>query len=189
MRDNVIERISSAGSSGIKKTDLKRAFGKGCEDVIQELLDKEVVIADKKGSAYFVWTKQNYLTYLSQKDPKFKIVLNMINSINQTDMVNEHANNSYGSQTTLSLQGYTDSNVGFEKEFNRFLAESVTSIGWTPFSQIRKKICESHNISRERFYLLASDLVETHREKYEVSTGGEEGLLIRGLVHGFVRNV
>lgn len=189
MRDSIVERISSAGPSGIKKTDLKRVVGKGCDDIIQELLDKEEIIVDKKGSAYFVWTKKNYLTHLSQKDPKFKIVLNMINSINQTDTVNEHTNSQHGAQTTVSLQSYTDANVGFEKEFNQCLSESATSIGWAPFSQIRKKICESHNISRERFYSLASDLVETHREKYEVSTGGEEGLLLRGLVHGFVRNV
>ena len=189
MKNSILERVSSAGSNGIKKTDLKRVIGKSCDDILQELLDKEEVIVDKKGSAYFVWTKQNYLTYLSQKDPKFKIVLNMIKDVNQTtNTIKEHTNGSE-TQTTVSLQNYMDTNLLFEKEFDRCLAESSISIGWASFSIIRKKICESHNISRESFYSLASSLVETHREKYELSTGGEEGLLVRGLVHGFVRNV
>ena len=190
MKASILERVSSVGSNGIKKADLKRVIGKSCDDILQELLDKEEVIVDKKGSAYFVWTKQNYLIYLSQKDPKFKIVLDMIKNVNQTEnTIKEHANGSGETQTTVSLQSYMDTNLVFEKEFDRCLAESSTLIGWAPFSLIRKKICESHSISRESFYSLASSLVETHREKYELSTGGEEGLLVRGLVHGFVRNI
>lgn len=190
MKVSILERISAEGSNGIKKTELKRILGKSCDDILQELLDKEEIIVDKKGTVYFVWTKQNYLTYLSQKDPKFKIVLDMIKNVNQTpNSVRECPNSSGEALTTISLQSTVDTNLVFEKEFDRCLAESSISIGWAPFSLIRKKICESNNISRESFYSLASTLVETHREKYEMSTGGEEGLLLRGLVHGFVRNV
>ncbi|TLX65631.1 MAG: hypothetical protein E6L02_07905 [Thaumarchaeota archaeon] len=69
------------------------------------------------------------------------------------------------------------------------MTESSTSIGWAPFSEIRKKICESKKLSTENFYTMATNLVERHREKYEVSSGGQEGIIMRGLVHGYVRNV
>ncbi|MDE1830636.1 MAG: hypothetical protein KGI25_09970, partial [Thaumarchaeota archaeon] len=88
----------------------------------------------------------------------------------------------------ISLQG-SNQDVGFENAFDNCLRDTGTSIGWTPFSKVREKICQTRDLSREKFYLLATDLVEKHREKYELSSGGQEGLVIRGMVHGFVRTV
>lgn len=54
MKISILERISAEGSNGIKKTELKRILGKSCDDILQELLDKEEIIVDKKETVYFV---------------------------------------------------------------------------------------------------------------------------------------
>ncbi|MGI0082091.1 MAG: hypothetical protein ACREAG_02135 [Nitrosopumilaceae archaeon] len=189
MSAEILERVASAGPNGIKKTDLKK-IGKNSDVVLQDLIDNEYVFVEKKGVAHFVWTRDNYILHLSQNDPKFKLIFNMVMAISHSvAKVNEHSNNLAKLVTKMSMHNSTNSDHAFKMEFDRCLAESSTSIGWTPFSQIRKKFCGSQNISTENFYTLAADLVERHREKYELSSGGEEGVIVRGLVHGFVRNV
>jgi hypothetical protein len=101
----------------------------------------------------------------------------------------EHANNTGETLNKTSQQIVAGQESDFKLEFDRRLTESSTSIGWAPFSDIRKKICESKKISPENFYSMATELVERHREKYEISSGGQEGVITRGLIHGYVRNV
>lgn len=190
MSTEILERIASAGPNGIKKTDLKKIFGKNSDAVLEDLIDNEYVFVEKKGVAHFVWTRDNYISYLSQNDPKFKLTFNMVIAISHSvAKVNEHSNSLAKLVAKMSIHNSTNPDNAFKMEFDRCVAESSTSIGWTPFSQIRKKVCESQSISTENFYTLAADLVERHREKYELSSGGEEGVVVRGLVHGFVRNV
>ena len=190
MIGKILERISSTGLNGIKKAELKKTFGKDCDTILQDLKDKEQIFVEKKGTAYFVWTRDNYILYLSQNDPKFKIVFNMFMEINHSvAQVNERINKTGYTLNGISQQNMMNLESDFKVEFDRRLTESSTSIGWTSFSEIRKKICESKKISTENFYAMVSDLVEKHREKYELSSGGQEGILMRGLVHGYVRNV
>jgi len=189
MVEKILHRIASAGLDGIKKAELKRKFGARCDTILQNLLDKGDIFVEKKSNAYFVWTKDNYVSHLSKNDPKVKLVLNMVKGINHVNKANEHIDNLGQPITNTSLQNFTASNPTFKIEFDKCLSESPTSIGWTPFSQIRKKICESQKLSPERFYTLIADLVERHRENYELSSGGDEGIVMRGLIHGFVRNV
>jgi hypothetical protein len=80
-------------------------------------------------------------------------------------------------------------NDDFEGIFNSSLNQSSTSIGWVPFDKIREKICENQNLSKEKFYQLATNLIESNSDKYEISSGGQEGIVMRGLVHGYVRNI
>jgi hypothetical protein len=54
-------------------------------------------------------------------------------------------------------------------------------------ANIRNKICDSCNISSDEFYRLVRELTSMHQDKYELSTGGQEGVMVRGLLHGFVR--
>ena len=190
MSKEILKRISSAGLNGIKKAELKKTLGKDCDNILQELIDKEQIFVEKKGVAYLVWTHDNYILHLSQNDPKFKIVLNMVMGVSHSvAKVKEHTNNLGETLTRISQQNMVNPESDFKAEFDRRLTESSTSIGWAPFSEIRKKICESKKISPENFYTMASDLVEKYREKYEVSSGGQEGIITRGLVHGYVRNV
>ncbi|HWS20493.1 MAG TPA: hypothetical protein VN239_07370 [Nitrososphaera sp.] len=75
----------------------------------------------------------------------------------------------------------------FKEEFDAVLANTGSSIGWIELANIRNKICNHCNISSEEFYRLVSELTNMHQEKYELSTGGREGVMVRGLLHGFVR--
>jgi len=190
MSERVLERIVSAGLNGIKKTELKKTFGKDCDDILQKLIDTEQIFVEKKGVAYFVWTRDNYVSYLSQNDPKCKIVLSMaMEKSHSVAKVNEYANNIGDGVNKIPQQNVAGQESDFKAEFDRRLTESSTSIGWAPFSDIRKKICDSKKISPENFYSMAAELVERHKERYEVSSGGQEGIIMRGLVHGYVRNI
>ena len=189
MSEEVLERIVSAGLNGIKKAELKKTFGKKCDSILQNLIDTEQIFVEKKGVAYFVWTRDNYVSYLSQNDPKCKIVLGMAMEKNHsTTKVKEYGNKTE-TINKISQQNIAGQESEFKAEFDRSLTESSTSIGWAPFSDIRKKICDSKKISTENFYSMASELVERYKERYEISSGGQEGIIMRGLVHGYVRNV
>ncbi|HSB57396.1 MAG TPA: hypothetical protein VLD38_06285 [Nitrosopumilaceae archaeon] len=187
MESEILKKISSSGLIGTKRIELKKTFGKNCEKILKGLIEKQEIIVEKKGNAYFVWTKENYISQRSQNDPKFILALRIATKSNNTK--SEETNHIHNVQNTIQVSHQIDPNIDFKIEFDKCLTESPTSIGWMPFSQIRKKICESKHISSDYFYTLASDLVEKHRENYEVSSGGQEGIMMRGLVHGFVRNI
>lgn len=180
MSSQILEKITSSGIAGVKKADLKKSFGKDCDEVIEELEKEEKIIIDNKGVAHFVWTKENYVSHLAQNDPKYKIILNHFRKL-ELSIAEVKAN--HISNVTQSEKN--DSN--FEVQFNESLKQFATSLGWIPLSEIRAKLCSSLNISQEKFYTLSANLIESNRNKYEISTGGQEGIVSRGLVHGYVR--
>ena len=187
MEDEILKKVSSSGLNGIKRIELKRTFGKNCENVLETLIEKQQVFVEKKANTYFVWTKENYLSKRLQDNPKFKLTLS--STTKSKYVKSEPTNHIHDLQNTINVLHQINPNIDFKIEFDKCLTESSTSIGWMPFSQIRKKICESKQISSDHFYTLASELVEKHRENYEISSGGKEGIMMRGLVHGFVRNI
>ncbi len=190
MIEDIFHQVESAGVVGIKKADLKKAFGKECDEILERLAKEERIFIEKKGVAYFVWTRENYIFHLTENDSKFKLILNMLIGVSQSvARLKDQTQNLRKEMEQILLQENSHQNIEFEDLFNKCLREQGTSIGWTPFSKIREKICQSNDLSKEKFYLLASDLVERHHDKYEVSSGGQEGIVIRGMVHGFVRNV
>lgn len=182
----ILEKVTTAGKNGIKKADLKKIFGKECDDILQRLVQQEKIFIEKKGVAYFVWTKDNYVLHLTENDPKCKLIFNISKNKSSSTKVQKVPN----TENTIKItQNTTNQFDDFKIEFDKCLSESSTSIGWAPFSLIRKRICESKKLSTENFYSLVSDIVENNREKYELSSGGQEGILMRGMVHGFVRNI
>lgn len=75
----------------------------------------------------------------------------------------------------------------FKEQFDVALANTGSSLGWIELANVRNRICDSRNISSDEFYQLVSELTSMHQDKYELSTGGQEGVTVRGLLHGFVR--
>jgi len=75
----------------------------------------------------------------------------------------------------------------FKEHFDVALSSTTSSIGWTELADIRTKICNDCNITPDEFYRLVEDLISADQSKYELSTGGREGIMVRGLLHGFVR--
>ena len=190
MIGEILKKIESLGVSGMKKADLKKTYGKECESMLEELKAKEQIFIEKKGVAYFIWTKENYIQHLTQNDPKFKLMLNMMGGVNQSlAKVQAHAETLEEELEKHSTKESISKNDDFEGVFNSSLNESSTSIGWIPFTKIREKVCETHNLSKDKFYQMASNLIENHKDRYEISSGGQEGIVMRGLVHGYVRNI
>ncbi|CUR51182.1 conserved protein of unknown function [Nitrosotalea devaniterrae] len=190
VKGEILEKINFSGVSGIKKIDLKKTFGKDCEGILEELKANEQIFIEKKGVAYFVWTRENYVQHITQNDPKFKIILGMLTGVNQSlAKVQAHADVLQEELERTALTASVSRHDDFEGVFNSSLNESSTSIGWVPFDKIREKVCENQNLSKEKFYQMATNLIENHHDRYEISSGGQEGIVMRGLVHGYVRNI
>ena len=91
MNSQILEKVEKSVVCGIKKAELKKLFGTDCETSLDELAKADKVIVDNKGVAHYVWSKDNYLSHVSQNDPKFKIlsrlVTNLENKISQMQPV------------------------------------------------------------------------------------------------------
>ncbi len=189
MTGEILETIEHSGINGIKKADLRKAFGNDCEDKLEILKEKEQIFIEKKGVAYYVWTRENYIHYITHNDSKFKLMLGMLAGVSHSLARVQAHNETLQEELARFTQSAPNQDEDFEGIFTNSLKESTTSIGWVSFDKIREKVCESQKLSKERFYQLATELIEKQGERYEVSTGGQEGIVMRGLVHGFVRNI
>ena len=218
VEEKLVNRILSFGSTGIKKTDLRREFG-DIDTPLENIISKGDIFVDKRANVYFCFHKSHYVQNLLNSDPRFKLTYEMIKSVNESvsssskDLlrtVEILANNisnlanvmlemkndqqSWFAQRMLTrdvpitgVQMETMSVHDFKEEFDVALANSGSSIGWIELANIRNKICDSCNISSDEFYRLVGELISMHQDKYELSTGGREGVMVRGLLHGFVR--
>ncbi|MFY9299780.1 MAG: hypothetical protein WAO91_01135 [Candidatus Nitrosotenuis sp.] len=178
MSSQILEKVEASGVCGIKKAELKKIFGTECDSSLEKLVKEEKIIVDNKGVAHYVWSKENYLSHIAQNDPKFKIISSLVKNLE----------NSLNQMRSDLAKAPTGASHDFQSSFDSCISECSSSLGWVPFSNIRQKMCESLNISPEKFYSLASSLVESN-QKYEVSTGGQEGIHVRGMLHGYVRKL
>jgi hypothetical protein len=178
MNSQILDKVVESGVCGIKKAELKKIFGTECEPSLEALTNDEKIIVDNKGVAHYVWTKENYLSHISQNDPKFKILSKLVKNL-------ETSVNQMRSQIPA---GINDSE-SFQAQFDDYISKLSSSLGWVPFSDIRQKVCDSLEISQEKFYTLASSIIESNQAKYEISTGGPEGIIVRGMMHGYVRKL
>ena len=179
MNSQILEKVVESGVCGIKKAELKKIFGSECEPSLAELTNNESVIVDNKGVAHYVWTKENYLSHISQNDPKFKILSKLVQNL-------ENSVNQMRSQVPA---GKNDAGASFQTQFDGSISKLSSSLGWVPLSEVRQKVCDSLEMSQEQFYALASSLIESNQAKYEISTGGQEGITVRGMLHGYVRKL
>lgn len=179
MNSQILEKVVESGVCGIKKAELKKIFGNECEPSLAELTHDEKVIVDNKGVAHYVWTKENYLSHISQNDPKFKILSKLVQNL-------ENSVNQMRSQVPAEKN---DTGMSFQTHFDDSISKLSSSLGWVPLSDVRQKVCDSLEISQEKFYALASSLIESNQTKYEISTGGQEGITVRGMLHGYVRKL
>ena len=202
----VIKRIHSVGSAGIKKTDLRKEFGE-IDSVLEEIISRGEVFVDKRAGAYYCWHRESYVQSLLNSDPRFKLTYDILKSMEETvgtlannisnlsryvlEMKNEQQSSVYQQQIATASGSGTASrglSVGdFKKEFDSALANSSSSIGWVELAKLRNQLCEKLDISSDEFYRLVEGVVSQEQSRYELSTGGGEGVMVRGLLHGFVR--
>jgi len=213
-KDDIVNTINSFGLVGIKKTELKKQFMLDNFDaLLNELIQEDKLCISKKGTFIFCWGKEYFLEYLLNSDLKFKYLYKDISAVqlkidNYSDSIFKYVENleselkevknsfnkienklneiklkseeTDGSSNSLSLDA-------FKESFNRILHENSTSIGWVELSSVKNEICHICGISENEYYDYVRSVAETFPEKYELSSGGYEGIILRGIVHGFVR--
>ena len=193
----VLEKILSTGSSGIKKSDLKKEFTSfDLDQTLENLVNNGKVCVDKKGAAYYCWTAEVYVKYLNSVDPKFRILLERIKIIErkldtQSNSVKDALNGlievlkSENSELPKALVNLDN----FKIEFDTILSRSTSSIGWIELGNVRSELSQKFDLDKNGFYELVEQLVNSYQNEYELSTGGSEGLILRGLLHGYVRGI
>jgi hypothetical protein len=195
----------------VKKTDLKKEFASVDLDSLLNLWIKQnEIIMSKKGSTSYCWHKDSYLQYLLDSDPKFKYTFELFKEVqisfqNLSNSLDKHVEKLDGKMIVLmdSILATTTTRNPFEnsisppqkvinlqnfsEDFDLTICKYSDSIGWVPLSTLRNDLSQKYEISEKEFYDLAEQIVDENRSKYELSTGGNEGIMIRGLVYGYVR--
>ena len=83
--EKLIQRIISAGSIGVKKTELRKEFAETETDTILEhMVTNGDVFIDKKGATYYCWYKDHYFQSLLNSDPKFRLTYEAIKTLEQS---------------------------------------------------------------------------------------------------------
>ena len=208
--EQIAQRIISSGSLGVKKTDLRKEFAEAeIDTILENMVTHGNVFIDKKGAAYYCWYKDHYFQNLLNSDPKFRLTYEAIKSLEQSfnrtadglAKTIESLANSIPNLSKLTIEEnepvvsekiQNDQLISlqfeqFKNEFDIAIANYSNSIGWVELSKIRNELCGMYNMSNEEFYRLVEQLTNKYQDKYELSTGGYEGLIVRGLLHGFVR--
>lgn len=192
----VLEKILSTGTNGIRKSDLKKEFTTfDLDRTLENLVSEGKVCIDKKGAAYHCWTSEVYLKHLNSVDPKFRILVERMKLIErkldiQSNSIKDALN---GLIDLLKTEG-ADHNAlvnldNFKIEFDTILSKANSSIGWIELGQVRNELSQKFELSKNEFYELVEQLVNAYQNEYELSTGGNEGVILRGLLHGYVRGI
>lgn len=213
IEEKIIERIFSSGVAGIKKTDLKKEFTSvDLEIMLNNWVKQNEIVISKKANTYYCWHKDNYFQYLLNSDPKFKCIFELLKevqtsfqglSISMTknmekldskmillmDSLLSTASTGNVSENNLSHLKNVVNLENFKEDFNLTINKYSDSIGWVPLATLRNDITKKYEITENEFYELAEQLINENRSHYELSSGGNEGILIRGLVYGYVRCV
>jgi hypothetical protein len=186
------------------------------DSILQELVRTHEIFIEKKGNSFYCWHKNHYLQKLLNTDQKFSLLYTLMNSVQNSVNTRFESLNVSLDTVTKQVHGITEEikilassgqrDIGpstpisqeqdkpieinydkFQEQLDQALASASTSIGWIELCNLRKDLCSRMNISREQFYHSFEEVVSNNYDKYELSTGGEEGIQLRGMVHGFVR--
>jgi hypothetical protein len=186
------------------------------ESILQELVRTSEIFIEKKGNSFYCWHKNHYLQKLLNTDQKFSLLYTLMNSFQNSVNTRFESLNVSLDTVTKQVKGITEEikilassgqrDIGpntpifqeqdkpieinydkFKEQLDQALSSASTSIGWIELCNLRKDLCSRMNISREQFYHSFEEVVSNNYDKYELSTGGEEGIQLRGMVHGFVR--
>ncbi|MGA8485188.1 MAG: hypothetical protein WB706_12420 [Nitrososphaeraceae archaeon] len=193
----VLEKILSTGSNGIKKSDLKKEFTSfDLDQTLENLVNNGKVCVDKKGAAYYCWTAEVYVKHLNSVDPKFRILLERIKIIERKlDTQSNSVKDALNGLIEVLKSGNTElpkalvNLDNFKIEFDTILSRSTSSIGWIELGNVRSELSQKFDLEKNEFYELVEQLVNSYQNEYELSTGGSEGLILRGLLHGYVRGI
>jgi hypothetical protein len=190
--NEIVDRISQAGEKGVRKAELKKEFQNSpFEDEIGSLIGSGDIVMDKKGTAYYLWRPDGYMKYLLTTDTKFRLLYNKVEEMKiQTEDRFRNSFESWNKSVSYPTRIKQVSNLdndNFRKEFDSVLKKCSGSSGWVLLSRIREEMERKYNLRQEEFYSLVKEITDREYDAYELSSGGTEGITIRGLLHGFVR--
>jgi hypothetical protein len=215
-KDDMLNTINSFGSVGIKKTELKKKYNMDdFDNILNELIEEDKIYISKKGTFLYCWNKESYMIYLIKSDIKFKCLYESMNNIQNkindySDSIFKYIENIEGELIDLKnsfnniVDKMNDTNLksvksseffnsvsldDFKENFDRMLTQKSSSIGWVDLSSIKNEVCQIYDLTDNEFYNYVSTIVEMSPEKYELSSGGYEGVVLRGIIHGFVRRI
>jgi hypothetical protein len=184
--------------------------------ILQELVRTQEIFIEKKGNSIYCWHKNYYLQRLLNTDQKFSLLYSSVNSLQDSlitrfDSIGQRldevsrevseitkeirvltsfAQRDAGTNELIPQEQINATKINydnFKEQLDHAIASASSSIGWVELCNLRKNLCSKMNISREQFYHSLEEVVSSDYDKYELSTGGEEGIQLRGLLHGFVR--
>lgn len=211
LEEKIFDKIFSSGVSGLKKTDLSKEFASvNLDNILNTWIKENKIIISKKGSTNYCWHIDSYYQYLLDSDPKFKYTFELLkemstsfnklsNSIDKhveklegkmmvlMDSILATATNKHTFENSIANPQKVINLQNFSEDFDLTICKYSDSIGWVPLATLRNDLSNKYEISEKEFYDLAEQLVNENRSKYELSTGGNEGIMIRGLVYGYVR--
>ncbi|HEU4444170.1 MAG TPA: hypothetical protein VFR94_05800 [Nitrososphaeraceae archaeon] len=200
----VMHRISLSGRNGIKKTEVKKEFQHmPVDEIVESLLETRKLVMGKKGTAFYLWEAENYLQHILTTDTKFGILYRKIeelkvileSNVEQRMITPVSLARGYTSQYALDRPArnlFQDHRVAidkdqFERDFRLILQHNSSTSGWVSLLKIREEMNEKYGVTREDFYSLVEEIANRDYETYELSSGGSEGITLRGLLHGFIR--
>ncbi|HEY3526611.1 MAG TPA: hypothetical protein VGK47_10470 [Nitrososphaeraceae archaeon] len=200
-KSEVMHRISLSGRNGIKRTEIKKEFQHmPVDEIVESLLETHEVVMDKKGTAFYLWEAENYLQHILTTDTKFRLLYRKIEELkaileSNLDQRMITPVSGYTSQYALDRPArdlFQDHRVAidkdqFERDFSLVLQHNSTTSGWVSLLKIREEMNEKYRVTREDFYSLVEEIANKDYETYELSSGGSEGIILRGLLHGFIR--
>jgi DNA anti-recombination protein RmuC len=186
------------------------------DSILQELVRTREIFIERKGNSLYCWHKNYFLQKLLNTDQKFSLLYTLMNSMQDSLNTKFDSLNARLDTVTKEVKEITEEikvlasseqrDIGqndpipqekikpikinydnFKEQLDQALASASSSIGWVELCNLRKNLCLKMNISREQFYHSFEEVVSNNYDKYELSTGGEEGIQLRGMVHGFVR--
>ncbi|MGD1838114.1 MAG: hypothetical protein ACPKPY_08670 [Nitrososphaeraceae archaeon] len=207
LEEKIFDKIFSSGISGVKRVELRKNFSDiDVDKAINSWIENGEIILSKKANTYYYWHKDNYFQYLLTSDPKFKYVFEVIQDLQKSynglsETVNKQIDKIDSKVILLmdSLLTKTPSIASVESpkkkiNFNKFkedfdlsISNNASSIGWVELVTIRNILCSKYEITEQEFYDYIQQIIDNNSDNYELSSGGKEGLMIRGLLHGFVR--
>ena len=199
-----MHRISLSGPNGIKRTEIKKEFQHiPVDEIVESLLETRKLVMDKKGTAFYLWEAENYLQHILTTDTKFGILYRKIeelkvileSNVEQRMITPVSLARGYTSQYALDRPArnlFQDHRVAidkdqFERDFRLILQHNSSTSGWVSLLKIREEMNEKYGVTREDFYSLVEEIANRDYETYELSSGGSEGITLRGLLHGFIR--
>ena len=211
LEEKIFDKIFSSGVSGLKKTDLSKEFASvNLDNILNTWIKENKIIISKKGSTNYCWHKDSYYQYLLDSDTKFKYTFELLKEMSTSfnklstsidkhveklegkmmvlmDSILATATNKHTFENSIANPQKVINLQNFSEDFDLTICKYSDSIGWVPLATLRNDLSNKYEISEKEFYDIAEQLVNENRSKYELSTGGNEGIMIRGLVYGYVR--